>query len=139
MSDQVEQQLAARLGEGQIAELIQNHQVEPDQVLGDPALASGPGLGFEPVDQIDRGVEAGPRAAADATARDGDRQVALAGAGAADQHGVALLGQEGPGRQGAHQALVDRRSGKLELAQVLGQRHPGQGQLILDALRLSYT
>jgi hypothetical protein len=65
-------------------------------------------FGFEPVDEIDHGVEAAPRPVPDAGARDRDGQVRLARAGAPDQHDVALaldLGRvdgdalAGPGRQ----------------------------------------
>ena len=72
-ADQVEQQLPTRLGEGQVAKLVQNDQVEPDQMLGGASLTAGPGLGFKPVDQIDDREEPGAGAAPDAAARDGDR------------------------------------------------------------------
>jgi len=42
-------------------------------------------------------VEAAARAAADAVAGDRDGEMTLAGAGSADQHGVALLLKEGAG------------------------------------------
>ena len=54
----MEQQLPPRLGERQVARLVQNDQVEPDKMLGGPLTAS-PGLGFKPVDQIDDSEEPG--------------------------------------------------------------------------------
>ena len=64
-------------------------------------MAAGAGLGLEAVDQINDVEEAAAGASADAGSCDGDGQVALAGAGAADEHDVALLGEEGAaGRQG---------------------------------------
>jgi hypothetical protein len=60
----------------------------------------------------------------------------MAFAGAADQHGVALLGKKGAARQVANQCLVDRRADEVELVDVLGQRQLGDGQLILDRARL---
>ena len=45
-ADQVEQQPPTRLGERQVAKLVQNDQVEPDQMLGGASLTAGPGLGF---------------------------------------------------------------------------------------------
>lgn len=56
----------------------------------------------------------------------------LAGAGAADQHQVALLSQEAAAGQILHQGLVDRRAFELEVRQVLGQGQLGGGELILD-------
>jgi hypothetical protein len=62
----------------------------------------------------------------------------LAGTGAADQHGVALLGEECAGRQVADQRLVDRRTGKVEIVDILGQRQLGDGQLVFDRARLLF-
>ena len=62
--------------------------------------------------------------------------MALAGAGAADEDGVALLGEEGAGCQLAHQRLVDRRAVEPEVVDILGQRQLGDGQLVLDRPRL---
>jgi len=56
----------------------------------------------------------------------------FAGAGAADQHGVALLSDEPAERQVADQALVDRCAGEVELVDVLSQRQLGDGELVLD-------
>jgi len=58
--------------------------------------------------------------------------MAFAGAGAADQHGVALLSDEPAERQVADQALVDRCAGEVELVDVLSQRQLGDGELVLD-------
>jgi hypothetical protein len=38
----MEQQLAASLGEGQIAELIEHNEVPPGEIFGDPSLAAAP-------------------------------------------------------------------------------------------------
>src|SRR3984893_16231094 len=57
-ADEVEQELAARLGEGKIAQLVENDEVHAGQMLGEPALSSVAGLGLEPVDEIDDVVEA---------------------------------------------------------------------------------
>ncbi len=53
-------------------------------------------------------------------------------AGAADQHGIALLAEKGAARQVSDQRLVDRGTGEVELVDVLGERQLGDGQLILD-------
>ena len=57
-------------------------------------------------------------------------------AGAADQHGVALVGQEAADRQLADQRLVDRGVGEVEVGQLLGQRQLGATHLVLDGSRL---
>src|ERR1700759_4204796 len=93
-ADEVEQELAARLGEGKIAQLVENDEVHAGQMLGEPALSSVAGLGLEPVDEIDDVVEAAAGSIADTASRDGDGQMGLAGAGAADQNDIALLGDE---------------------------------------------
>lgn len=48
----MEEQLPAGLGEGKIAEFIEDDEVEPGQVIGNAALAAGAGFGLEPVDQV---------------------------------------------------------------------------------------
>ena len=67
---------------------------------------------------------------------DGDGEMGLAGAGAADQHDVALLGEEAAAGEVAHQRLVDRRAVEVEVVDVLGQRQLGDGDLVLDRARL---
>ena len=93
-ADEVEQELAAGLSEGQIAEFVEDDEVHAGQVIGDPTLPSVAGLGLEPVDEIDHVVEPAAGAGSDAASGDGDGKMGLAGAGSADQHGVALLGNE---------------------------------------------
>jgi hypothetical protein len=80
-ADQMEEQLAAGLGEGQIAELVEDDEVEARQVVGQAPLAAGAGLALEPVDEVDGIEEAAPRATADAGPGDGDGEMALAGPG----------------------------------------------------------
>lgn len=46
-------QLTSGLREGQIAQLIENDEVEAGHVVGQPALLAVAGLGFQPVHQID--------------------------------------------------------------------------------------
>src|SRR3954465_438658 len=56
--DQMEEQLAAGLGEGQIAELVEDDEVEPGEMIGDAALAAGAGFALQLVDEVDDVVEA---------------------------------------------------------------------------------
>ena len=99
----------------------------PDELVGQfPGLA-GTRLGLELVDQIDSGKEAHAGAVAHAIGADRDGDMALAGAGSADQHGVALGCQKAALVQFAHQPLVDRRDREVELGKVLHHRearHP---------------
>jgi hypothetical protein len=46
----VEQQLPARERERQIAEFVEDHEVEPREMICDPARPPRPALGLEPVD-----------------------------------------------------------------------------------------
>ena len=92
----MEEQLPAGLGEGQVAEFVEDDEVAAYELICGAALASGAELGLEVVDQVDDVVAAAPGALADAGARDGDGEMGLAGAGAADQHDVALALQEAP-------------------------------------------
>src|SRR5919106_4686409 len=77
-----------------------------------------------------------PRAPRRMQARDGDGGVALSGAGAADQHDVALLLEEAAAGEVAHQRLVHRRRVEVEVVDVLGQRQLGDRHLVLDRPRL---
>jgi hypothetical protein len=46
-------------------------EVHAREIIGDAPLASGAGLGFEPVDEIDGGEEAPARSRSDAASREG--------------------------------------------------------------------
>jgi len=59
-------------------------------------------------------------------------QMGLAGAGTADQHGIALLGDEATAGEIIDQRLVDRRALELEVLEVLGKRQLCDGELVLD-------
>ena len=128
--------LAARVGVAGVSGVTVTRVSDTQLSLALPSLAAGPGFGVQPVDQVDDVEEPAARAAADAGPRDGDRQMALSRTGAADEHGIALLGQEGAGGEIAHQGLVDRRAGEGEVVDILGQGQPGDGELVLDRPRL---
>src|SRR5471030_2122199 len=57
-ADKMEQQLAAGLGERQVAELVEDDEVHPGQMLGDTTLPSIAGLDLQAVDEVDYVVEA---------------------------------------------------------------------------------
>ena len=60
LAEQMEQQLAAALGERQIAELVQHHEIDAGELVGELAAVAGTRLGLQPVDQIDDVEEPGP-------------------------------------------------------------------------------
>src|SRR5438132_5803187 len=77
----MEQELATGLGEGQIAEFVEDDEVHAGEMIGESALPTVAGLSLEPVDEIDHVVEPTAGAGADAASGDGDGEMRLAGAG----------------------------------------------------------
>ena len=118
-ADQVEEELSAGLGEGQITQFVEDDEVETSHVVGKPSLLAATGLGLKPVHQIDDVVEAAAGAAADERTGNGDGEMGLAGSGAADEDHVPLIGDEAAIGQLPNQPLVDRRAGEVELFDVL--------------------
>jgi hypothetical protein len=86
-ADEVKQELAARLSEGQIAEFVEDDEVHAGEMIGEPTLPTVAGLGLEPIDEIDHVVEPAAGAGADArdTARRRGSRVAAHGARARAQ------------------------------------------------------
>src|SRR5580658_1724519 len=60
-ADQVEQRLPAGLREWEIAEFVEDHEVEAREIIGEPSLATRAALGLELIDEIDGGEEATAR------------------------------------------------------------------------------
>jgi len=65
LADEVEQELATGLSEGEIAQLVQDNEVETVQVISEAALFAAAGLDLKTIDQIDDIVEPAPRAVAE--------------------------------------------------------------------------
>jgi len=65
-ADQMEKQLATGLSERQIAEFVQNDEVETGEIISEPPLTFGTRFRFEAIDQIDSGEEAAARACTNA-------------------------------------------------------------------------
>ena len=101
-------------------------------MLGDTTLPSVAGLDLQAVDEVDHVVEATAGTGSDAASGDGDSQMGLAGAGTADQNGIALLGNEAAAGEIIDQRLVDGCALELEVLKVLGQRQLRDGELVLD-------
>jgi hypothetical protein len=57
----MEQQLAAGLGEREIAEFIEDDDVEASEIVGDASLSSGSTFGLKLINEIDGGEEAPAR------------------------------------------------------------------------------
>jgi len=105
-------------------------------MICETALAACAGLGLELVHEVDDVEEAAAGAATDAGADDADGEMRLAGAGAADQNQVALVGEDLSAGEVADQRLVDRRAIEDELLDLLREGQLGNGELVLDRSRL---
>ena len=68
-------ELATSLGEGEIAQLVEDDEVEAVQVICQATLFAAAGLGLETIDQINDIVEAASRAVAYQRAGNGDGQM----------------------------------------------------------------
>jgi len=77
----MEQKLAAGLGERQVAELVEDDEIEAAKLVGERAGLAVAALLLEAVDQIDDVEEPAAGPGADDVGGDGDRQMRLAGAG----------------------------------------------------------
>jgi hypothetical protein len=108
-------------------------------VLGKPALSPVAGLGLEVIDEVGHVVEAATGAGSDAAPRDSDGQMGLAGTRSADQHDVALLGDEAAASEIIDKRLVDRRAVELEVGGILGKWQLGDDELVFDRSRLLLT
>jgi hypothetical protein len=106
------------------------------EIIRRPALIAAARFRLQPIDQIDDIVEAPARAVADESAGDRDGQVALAGARAAYENNIALIGNKGSGGQVADKAFIDGRVGKVEVVDILGERQLGDAELVADGAGL---
>jgi hypothetical protein len=132
----VEQQLAAGLGEGQIAEFVEDDEVQRGSGSRPCGLPAGAGLGLEPLTRSTT-LKKRPRAPARMQAR------AMAMARwvlpvpvPPTSTTLRWWARKLPAGEVAHQRLVDRRAGEVEVVDVLGQRQLGDGHLVLDRARL---
>lgn len=130
-TDEVEQQLATRLRERQVAEFVEHQQVDAGDPVSNASTAAKLHLCFELVDQIDGVEEGGLPPGADDASGDAEGDVALAGTRAADQHDVPLLVEEGAGRELLDRFTVDRRACEVEVGKLLGERQLGNAHLVV--------
>ena len=120
------------MSEQQVTELVEDDEVHPGQMLGDTTLPSIAGLDLQAVDEINDVIEATADTGSDAASGNGDGQMGFACAGAANQHDVALLGDEAAASEIVDESLIDRRAVELEVGDVLGKRQLGNGELVFD-------
>ncbi len=120
-----------------VTELVEHDEVHAAEIVGQPpwrpARVSASSL-------LTRSTTLKKRPRAPAwimRAGDGDGQMGLAGLGVADQHGIALMGEEVAGGEVAYQGLVDRGVVEHEVVDVLGERQLGDGDLVLDRASLA--
>ena len=131
----MEQKLSTRLCERQVAELIEDDEVEPSKIIGEPPLPAGPTFCLQPVDQIDGVEEPAARSGADTGARDRHRQM------------VAILSTVlTDGLPAVEAACAQAMSEGVHSSDVIinilaRQRDPGPAATILtpDALRLRHA
>ena len=94
----MKEELANRLREGKIAQLIEDDEVEAGHVIGQSALLATVGVCLKAIHKVDHIVEPTAGAVADERTGDGDGKVGFAGACPADQDDIALIGHEVDGR-----------------------------------------
>src|SRR5215472_17558033 len=123
----MKQHLPAANRERQVAQLVENDEIDADELVGEFSGLASAGFGLELVDQIDGGKETHAGTVAHAIGANRYSEVTLAAAGPADQYGVALGSEKAAVVQLAHQPLVDRRDREVKLREVLHHRearHP---------------
>jgi len=132
LADQMEQQLPARAGERQVAQFVEDHDVEPAELGGHGAGLADTGLFLEAGDEVD-GVEVAPAGAGtDDAGGDCGGQMGLAGPRTADEHDIAPTGQEGASVERTHRALVDRGALEHEGIEILDHRQLGRSHAVAD-------
>ena len=94
LADQVEQQLAAGQGERKIAQFVEDNEIEPGHLGRKRSGLSDPGLLFKAIDQVDSIEEPAPGTGTHNGSGDGEREMGLAGTGAANRNDIATCGQE---------------------------------------------
>ncbi len=100
LREQVEEQSATGWTEWQIAQFIENHQIDVHQTVGQPTGLAGRFLLLQCIDEIDGRVETHPLVVLGNTGNaERSGQMRLAGTGPADEHDVLRCLGEGAFRQ----------------------------------------
>ncbi len=77
----MKEELTAGLSEGQIAELVQDHQIDAGELIGEPPGAPFAEFGLQPVDEIDGAEEPDAASVIDRVRADRGDQMRFAGTG----------------------------------------------------------
>ena len=133
----MEEQRSAILGEGQIAELIEDDEVLVEEPCGEATGFAFALLGIELVDEIDDAEEAHPLALSDRMPAERGGEVRLSGAGAADEHDVAGGGEVFPGVELADLGLADHGLPEVKAIESARDGEVREPQLILVGARLA--
>ena len=128
----MEQQLSAGLTERQITQFVDDDEVVAQQLFGQPAAATCGFLLLQLIDQIDEVEEASPGAVADDRRGYGDAEMGFAGAGAANEDGIALGIQEGASGEFTNLPLIDRCIGEGERVDIFQDRELGSADAVAD-------
>jgi hypothetical protein len=131
----VEKQLAAGLGEGQVTEFIDDHEVDAVELVAETAGAACRELGVETVHKVDGAEEADAPAVVDGVHTDGDRQMRFSRTSSANEYGVAGLVHEIAIMEAARQGFVDRGGVEVELSEMLHHRELGCAHLVAHRAR----
>ena len=130
-AQKVEEQRSVGAAERQIAKLIEDDEVGVSKARRDLPRLSLNFLLFEGVDEFDRGEEPDSFAMMfDRLDADRSREVRLACAGTADEHGVVRVLQELAAVKLADERLVDFAAGKVEAGEVAVVRKAGRFELV---------
>ena len=122
LGQEVKQQSAPGLAEGQIPQLVKDHQIQAHQRQGDASGLAFPLFALQLIDQINRRVKAHPFAfCGNASHPNGCGQMRLAGARPANEHRVLRRVGELQRRQLPHQLLIDLCPLKVKARQVTVQ------------------
>jgi len=126
-ADDLEKELGADLGEGDVAEFVEDDRVAAfelgEEALGGPLLAGLDQL----ADELRDGEEPDLSALSTGRERESGGQVRLAGSAVADDEDVLVLGDVLAAHEFADESLLDGRlAGELERIESLDHRQPGR-------------
>jgi len=136
LADEVKQQLSARSGKGQIAQFVQDDEVEAGQLCGQDARLTPPAFLLKTVHQVDRVEVPAAGAGSHHAGRDGYGEMAFSGSGSANKYDIALLRKERAGVERAHLRFLNRCVGKDKRIKVLDRRQPSRRHPVADRGRL---
>ncbi len=137
-AEEVEQQRSSGLTEGQVSQLVENDRVHARQACGDAPCVALRLFLLQRIDQVHDGVEAHALAVAGDAGHSKSRgQVALAGAGSADENNVVRSFGERHAGQLHHQLAIHRRDVEVEAGEVPMHRELGRSHLVAHRAHLA--